>query len=119
MTRFKGTPGPWVGKSVEIFKQDDAGLQLSFIHTSDEQRREEAAANAKLIVMSPELVKALEWALPLAKIAMDAHRMERIKCGHKDISGTYKNGETWVGIWQNEVDQIEFAQEVLNKALEK
>ncbi len=119
MTGFKGTPGPWVGKTVEICKQDDAGLQLSFINTSDQERIQEAAANAKLIVISPELVKALEWALPLAKIAMDAHRMERIKCGHMDISGTYKNGKSWVGIWQSEVDQIEFAEEVLNKALEK
>ena len=60
-----------------------------------------------------KLEEALRWALPLAERAVDDHRMERMRCGHNDITGTYKNGVTWVGIHQSEVDQIEFAREVL------
>lgn len=60
-----------------------------------------------------KLEEALRWALPLAERAVDDHRMERIRCGHSYITGTYKSGMTWVGIHQSEVDQIEFAREVL------
>ena len=59
MTQFKGTPGPWTGKDVGIAKQDDAGLQLGFIMTFDEKRRDECAANARLIAAAPELLEAL------------------------------------------------------------
>lgn len=52
---------------------------------------------------------ALAWALPLAEWAIDDHRLERLRCGHSDIHGTYKNGVTWAGIYQSEVDQIERA----------
>lgn len=37
-----------------------------------------------------ELLEALQWALPMAILAMEQHRMERVKNGHWDISGTYK-----------------------------
>lgn len=60
MTQFKGTPGPWTGKDVGIAKQDDAGLQLGFIMTFDEKRRDECAANARLIAAAPELLEALQ-----------------------------------------------------------
>ena len=60
MTQFKGTPGPWTGKDVGIAKQDDAGLQLGFIMTFDEKRRDECAANARLIATAPELLEALQ-----------------------------------------------------------
>lgn len=82
-----------------------------------EQHGELGEADAKLAASAPELLDALQWALPLARLAMDSHRMERIKCGHTDITGTYSNGETWVGIYQSEVDEIEFAQNTIKKAL--
>lgn len=57
---FKGTPGPWTGKDVGICKQDDAGLQLGFIMTFNDERRAECAANAHLIAAAPELLEALQ-----------------------------------------------------------
>ncbi len=60
MKEFKGTPGPWTGKDVGICKQDDAGLQLGFIMTFNDERRAECAANAHLIAAAPELLEALQ-----------------------------------------------------------
>jgi hypothetical protein len=60
------------------------------------------------------LVEALKWALPLAVTAMETHRLGRVQAGHTDITGTYKNGVTWVGIYQDEVDAIERARTALN-----
>ena len=62
MKEFKGTPGPWTGKDVGICRQDDAGLQLGFVMTADENRRDECAANAHLIAAAPELLEALQLA---------------------------------------------------------
>ena len=62
MKEFKGTPGPWTGKDVGICRQDDAGLQLGFVMTADEKRRDECAANAHLIAAAPELLEALQLA---------------------------------------------------------
>lgn len=59
MKEFKGTPGPWTGKEVGVAKQDDAGLQLGFVMTIDEKRRDECGANAYLIAAAPELLEAL------------------------------------------------------------
>ena len=64
------------------------------------------------------LREALKWALPLAERAQDDHRMERIRCGHTDIVGQYKNGVSYVGIYQSEVDQIEEARAALSEARE-
>lgn len=60
MSSFKGTPGPWAGKDIGICRQDDAGLQLGFIVTTDEKRRDECAANAQLIAAAPDLLEALQ-----------------------------------------------------------
>lgn len=67
MEEFKGTPGPWAGKDVGICKQDDVGLQLGFITTSDENRRDECAANAHLIAAAPELLEALQEMVAIVK----------------------------------------------------
>ena len=73
-------------------------------------------STATIVPTDAELREVLEWAVPLAEIAMEAHRYERIKNGHnRDICGTYKSGVTWVGIYQNEVDQIERAREVMRR----
>lgn len=61
----------------------------------------------------PTVKEVLEWAVPLARLAVEQHRLERLRCGHNDITGTYKNGQTWAGIHQYEVDQIERAQDLL------
>ncbi len=130
MKQFKGTPGPWVIKPEEVdrgyIRVRGARLggryKVANVVTPQYEgvlarEAEETRANANLIAAAPELLEALQWALPLAKIAMDTHRMERIKCGHVDINGTYKNGETWAGIYQKEVDEIESAQAAIAKAL--
>lgn len=115
MSEFKGSKGPWiVDEFGDVYSEDGtfciAGCRGIIDIAADTH-------NANLIAAAPELLEALQWALPLAKIAMDTHRMERIKCGHVDINGTYKNGETWVGIYQKEVDEIESAQAAIAKAL--
>ena len=71
-----------------------------------------AIADAGYVIMPREVVDVLAWATPLAELATESHRLERVRCGHNDIRGTYKNGQTWVGIYQSEVDQIEQAREV-------
>lgn len=66
-----------------------------------------------LLKYAPELYETLKWAVPLALVAMEDHRLERIKCGITDIKGTYSNGVTVLGISQDEVDQIEYANKLL------
>lgn len=121
MTEVKHTPGPFFtscphGGTIYV----EARLRGSTIQevaavgpteTPDQQQ-----ANAKLFAAAPELLMALYWALPLARLAMESHRMDRIKFGHNDINGTYKDGTTWVGIYQSEIDDIEFAVAALSKA---
>lgn len=74
-------------------------------------------SDAKLLCCLPEILKALQWALPLAIIAMEDKRVERIKFGHKDILGKYSNGDFCVGLHQSEVDKIDFAKNAIKKAL--
>lgn len=66
-----------------------------------------------------ELLEALKWAMPLAVLGIEHGRMERIRCGHSDITGTYKSGETWVGIHQFEVDAIEKARAAIANATQQ
>lgn len=56
---------------------------------------------------------ALRWALPLATMALEDCRQQRVKLGHTDIIGTYRNGQAWVGIHQSEVDNLEAARAAL------
>lgn len=77
--------------------------------TMQEQAVHEITALRERVKALEGVTEALKWALPLAERAVDDHRMERIRCGHSDIVGTYSNGQSWVGIHQSEVDQIEKA----------
>lgn len=74
---------------------------------------EQSAQIAALTADVARLRAALEWALPLALQATDTRRCERLQAGHHDICGTYKDGTTWVGIHQHEVDAIELARAAL------
>lgn len=92
------------------------------VYGEDEQGRDGSATidivelATDVYQINSELLEALQWALPMAILAMEQHRMERVKNEHTDISGTYGNGESWVGIYQDEVDKIEFARAAINKA---
>jgi hypothetical protein len=46
------------------------------------------------------LVAALEYALPLAALALEEHRIERLRCGHN--FGTKR-----IGLYDHEVDELE------------
>ncbi|UVX30615.1 hypothetical protein S13b_00038 [Klebsiella phage VLCpiS13b] len=126
---FKGTKGEWLWEENSASNPNDStcidvranGPQIAYLQSftgwGDGHSREATIANANLISAAPELLEALQWAFPMAIIAMEQHRMERVKNGHIDISGTYKNGESWVGIYQDEIDKIEFARAAIAKAL--
>ena len=64
----KFTPGPWNNmpktEYVPIFKQDEAGLALGFINSTNIERTAEGKANAYLIAAAPDLLEALEAILP-------------------------------------------------------
>lgn len=109
----KTTPGEWWADGLEI---GTAPLMETKIAKVSGNSYEEAKANAKLMAQSKDLLEALHWALPMAIKAMEDHRILRIQCGHTDITGTYRDGKTWVGIYQQEVDKIEKAQDTLRRA---
>lgn len=60
----KHTPGPWNNlprhECVPICRQDDAGLSIGFVHSSDPERQAQGLANAFLIAAAPDLLEALE-----------------------------------------------------------
>lgn len=85
------------------------------VYASWLKKNEELQANARIVAAAPELLEVLKWALPLAEVALDTHRLLRVQCGHNDIQGTYKDGVTWAGIYQDEVDKIEYARELLKQ----
>ena len=117
---FKGTAGPWGVNEIGQHWNNKSLTHLEITFGEDGECICDTVyqrADANLISAAPELLEALQWALPMAIIAMEQHRMERVKSGHRDISGTYKNGESWVGIYQDEIDKIEFARAAIAKAL--
>lgn len=91
-------------------------------HAVDEQSFEDGTWEGAMIRDKRHLIAeieklraALKWAQPLAEIAIEAHRAERIRCGHTDITGSYRSGVRWVGIYQSEVDSIENARDALTE----
>ena len=60
----KHTPGPWNNlprhECVPICRQDEAGLSIGFVHSSDPERQAQGLANAFLIAAAPDLLEALE-----------------------------------------------------------
>lgn len=61
-----------------------------------------------------EALRWLEWARPKAVIALEDHRMARVKAGH-NMTGTYRSGTTYVGIYQDEVDEIEASADCIDR----
>lgn len=117
MKEFEGTPGPWSIDEYGIMKDKNHETIMIKGVAVPCGNNKGGKDNAQLVAASPELLAALQWALPLAQMAMEEARMWRVKAGHMDIKGTYNNGETWVGIYQEEVDQIERARFAIKKAL--
>lgn len=60
----KFAPGPWNNmpktEYVPICKQDEAGLALGFINSTNLERTAEGKANAYLIAAAPDLLEALD-----------------------------------------------------------
>lgn len=86
MNEFKGTPGPWTGKDVGICKQDDAGLQIGFIMTFNDERRAECAANAHLIAAAPELLEALQAVINAIDYGTQMHVINAVDDGRAAIA---------------------------------
>lgn len=68
----KFTPGPWNNmpktEYVPICKQDEAGLAIGFINSTNIERTAEGKANAYLIASAPDLLEALEAILPFIPV---------------------------------------------------
>ena len=60
----KHTPAPWTNlprmQCIPICGQDEVGISLGFINSSNTERTAEGKANAKLIAAAPDLLEALE-----------------------------------------------------------
>lgn len=93
----------------------EVDLRDSVIATHAEDTREYQKRISQAEARAERLAEALRWALPLASQGLEMCRLERLRCGHRDITGTYKNGETWVGIHQEEVDGMERARAALEQ----
>ena len=65
----KHTPAPWTNlprlQCIPICGQDEVGLSLGFINSSNAERTAEGKANAKLIAAAPDLLEALQAARDL------------------------------------------------------
>lgn len=65
----KHTPAPWTNlprmQCIPICGQDEVGISLGFINSSNTERTAEGKANAKLIAAAPEMLEALQAARDL------------------------------------------------------
>lgn len=61
-TQTKFTPGPWYGtprgKFIGIAGAEKAGLDIGFVSSPDQERRDECVANAYLIASATDLYAA-------------------------------------------------------------
>lgn len=76
-----------------------------------------AALKSLLQVQPVPVLDSLVWSLQLAEVALEDCRINRIRCGHLDIVSKYKDGRVCIGLYQDEVDKLESAREVLRKVL--
>lgn len=91
----KFTPGPWNNmpktEYVPICKQDEVGLALGFINSTNLERTAEGKANAYLIAAAPDLLEALENLLWHAEVLEEFIESERGRGRNADQ--LYADGE--------------------------
>lgn len=75
---------------------------------SDANHRAETAESRVKV-----LEEALRWATPLAALALETHRCERLRCGHQDIQAKKADGSLVLGLWQDEYDAWQRAESAL------
>lgn len=63
-----------------------------------------------------ELEKALRWALPLAQLALESSRLDRLRCGHHDIGA---GRGRLLGLWDDEVAALDHANATAYPSLER
>jgi len=107
---FKGTPGEWsVWKGFVLSESNETVCMV------EDNLKSECDLN--LMAAAPDLLKSLQEALPLVKVAFETCRVERIRCGHQDIRGINQDGQVIIGLWQEEIDQLDNIQKAISKAL--
>jgi len=114
------TPGPWrLGKKPEDgyidINSDDHYALATVVRLMDTdeiagRNSPDCEANAHLIAAAPEMLEALEWALPLARQYMEVIAGDRAKAGHTGL-GT-KRGS----LYDHEVEAAEKACAAIAKA---
>lgn len=126
MNEFKGYNSEWfmrikngmalfdcMGEGFEHYQFAECVVALDCGEISDRMM-----SNAKLISVAPQMLDSLVWSLQLAEVALEDCRINRIRCGHLDIVSKYKDGRVCIGLYQDEVDKLESAKEVLRKVLD-
>ncbi|AJG13829.1 hypothetical protein RK21_02321 [Pseudomonas plecoglossicida] len=78
MTKHKHTPGPWTNLPrhgcIPVCLQEEAGLSIGFVHSSDPARTAEGFANAKLIAAATLLLADLTEAAAQLRKYETLHR---------------------------------------------
>lgn len=79
----------------------------------------EAFAGLDLQCEHTALYEALAWALPLAMMSMETHRLSRLSSGHNDIgAGRERNKtEALIGLYDSEVENMDKARAALSAAM--
>lgn len=111
-----------LAKAIMTLKAERGEVDDSYRATS-QQASDAYRKICDLLLSSPRvedvrrLREALEWAMPLAAIALENHRMERCKYKHT-MTYTKRNGEEWVGLYQDEYDKLMSAYDALSLLVE-
>ena len=85
---------------------------LKDVNEGHDRAEKAEARNAELFSNHERLRDALEWALPLAEIAFENARQERLKYGHDDIG----KGTNNIGLWPEEVNKRNKARDAIQQA---
>lgn len=87
-----------------LWNETNGGVQLYDVATIN-----------RLYATNKALVEALEWAFPLASMALEDCRQYRLKCGHNDIGAGTKH----IGLWPAEIAERDKARAALEIAKEQ
>lgn len=101
MIEAKHTPGPWTfhPKLERVTGPDDRAIGYF------------EPASGSIAAAAPEMLDALRWALPLAEMALEQCRLQRVQAGHTDIQA----GDI-IGLWPDEVASRDAARAAIAKA---